>query len=198
MQALYCLLVALAAEEGTTLVQGTEGSRSDFLEVHAGGVVVREKAAGFAFGTVKVGGNKRQLSYVVIFKHNLGGSGKSELTEEAMAEGARGESKQTLTIDGKAVKVEYGVTLNARKRIDKETLTVNKKAVDAARGRVFLVDLTVSPPKWEQVKAKLPAEVGDLSGKKAAKAAEALAKEVVASLVKESKKVKAFVEKAGR
>jgi hypothetical protein len=195
MRALYFLLVALAAEEGATVVRETNGSRSDSLEVHAGGVVVREKAAGVAFGTVKVGGNKRQLSYLVIFKHNLGGPGKSDFTEETMAEERRGESKQSLAIAGQALSVEYKVALNARRRIDKETLTVNKKAADAARGRVFLVDLTVSPPKWEQVKAKLPAEVGDLSGKKAA---EQLAKEVVAALAKQSKKVKAFVEKAGR
>jgi hypothetical protein len=194
MSTVWCLLVALSAREGVMFIQGTSGSRSDFLEVHAGGVVVREKAPGVAFGTVKVGGNKRQLSYLVIFKHNIGGSGKSDLTEEATAEEARGESKQTVTIDGKALKVEYSLTLNARKRIDKETLTVNKKAADPSKGRVFLVDLTVSPPKWEQVKAKLPADVADASNKKAA---EALAKEVVAALVKEDKKVKAFVEKAG-
>src|SRR5262245_23221858 len=132
MSTVWCLLVALSAQEGVTFTQGTSGSRSDFLEVHAGGVVVREKGPGVAFGTVKVGGNKRQLSYLVIFKHNIGGSGKSEFTEEATAEETRGESKQSLTIDGKSVKVEYSVTLNARRRIDKETLTINKKAVDAA------------------------------------------------------------------
>src|SRR5262245_12675897 len=187
------LLFTLLADDGIVLIQGTSGSRSDFLEVHAGGVVVREKAPGVAFGTVKVGGNKRQLSYLVIFKHNLGGSGKSEFTEEATAEEARGESKQSLTIDGKSVKVEYSVTLNARRRIDKETLTINKKAVDAAKGRVFLVDLSVRPPKWEQVQAKLPAEVADASSKKAA---EELARKVLAALVKEDRKVKAFVEKA--
>jgi hypothetical protein len=194
MSSAWFLLVALTAAQDATFVQGTSGSRSDFLEVHAGGVVVRGKAPGVAFGTVKAGGNKRQLSYLVIFRHNVGGAGKSEFTEEAMAEESRGESAQAVTIDGQALKVEYAVTLDARKRIDKETLTVNKKPVDTAKGRVFLVDLTANPPKWEQVQAKLPAEVADASGKKAA---EALAREVVAALVKEDKKVKAFVEKAG-
>ena len=132
----------------------------------------------------------------MVFKHRLGGEGKSDFTEEATAEDAAGESKQSLTIDGKTLQVAYTVKLDVdAKKVSRETLTVNSKSVDLAKGRVFLVDLTTSPPKWEQRKLNLPAEVGEATSKKAA---EELVKKVLASLTKEDRKVKAFVEAAAK
>jgi hypothetical protein len=178
------------------LIQGTSGSRTDALEIHSGGLVVREGAAGTAFGTVRAGKGKRQLSYFMVLKHRLSGDGKSDTKEEAVAEDNRGESKQSLTIDGKSLQVEYQVQLDARtKKIIRETMTVNSRSVDLVKGRVFLVDLTVSPPKWEQRKVRLPDEVAEATSKKAA---EELAKKVLGQLTKQDRKAKAFVEAAGK
>jgi hypothetical protein len=134
----------------------------------------------------------------LVLKHRLGAEGKSAATEAAtvMLEDAEGESKQTLTIDGKTLQVDYKVNLDpATKKLKGEALTINDKSVDLGKGRVFLVDLTISPPTWQQLGATLPTEVADASSKKSA---QALAKKVLASLVKQEKKAKAFIEAAGK
>jgi hypothetical protein len=195
------LAVVLSAPAGevsakTQFIQGTSGSRTDSLEIHAGGLVVREGEAGSAFGTLRAGKGKRRLSYFVVFKHRLNGEGKSDFTEEATAEDAGGESKQTLTIDGKVLRLEYKVKLDpGTKKVASETLVVNGKSVDVSGGRVFLVDLTTSPPKWEQRKLNLPDDVAEVTSKKAA---EELTRKVLASLAKQDRKAKAFVESAGK
>jgi hypothetical protein len=195
LQILALLLVPGAGEDKMQLVQGTSGSRSDALEIHSGGLVVREGSAGVIFGTVRAGKGKRHLSYFVVFKHRLRSEGKSDSSEEATAENSDGESKQSLTIDNQTLHVEYKVKLDADRKVRRETLTINGKSADPAKGRVFTVDLTVSPPKWEQHKLPLPAEVGEATSKKAA---EDLARKVLATLAKEDRTVKAFVAAAAK
>jgi hypothetical protein len=131
----------------------------------------------------------------VVFKHRLGGVGKSDFNEEVSAENAGGQSKQTIVIDGNGIQIDYAVKMGADKKLSSQSLTINKKAVDLAKGRVFLVDLTTSPPRWEQRKLDLPAEVAAATSKKDA---EALVKKVLASLVKQDKKVQAFLDAAKR
>ena len=60
---------------------------------------------------------------------------------------------------------------------------------------MILADLTASPPRWEQRKLDLPAEVPEATLKKEA---EELVKKVLASLVKQDKKVKAFLDDAAK
>jgi hypothetical protein len=184
-----------AARDKMQVVQGTAGAGNDALEIHSGGLVVREGAAGAAFGTVRLGKGKRQLAYFLVFKHHLGGEGKTDFHEDALVEDAGGEGKQSLTIDGKTLRVHYHVKVGGAGKAAGEGLSLNKKAVDLARGRVFLVDLTVSPPTWEQRKLSLPAEAPLASSKKSA---EELVGRVLPALVKQDRKVKAFVEGAAK
>jgi hypothetical protein len=190
LQAL-CLLAVLAADDKVEVIQGATGSRSDKLEVQSGGLVLREGSAGAAFGTVQVGKGKRRLSYFVVIKHNLGKAGSSDFGEEANAEEGTGRSKQTLTIDGRTLEIGYEVRVDGKA---KEALTINRKAVEVGKGRVFLVDLTASPPRWEQRKLDLPSDVSATTKK----AADELVKKVLASLGKQDRKVKAFIDAAGR
>jgi hypothetical protein len=186
------LLLVGVAQGGLSIVNSTSGSKSRTLEVHAGGLVVASDEPGAAFGTVRAGKGKRVLSYFVILRHNLEGSGESDFSEDTKASDDKGQSKQSIKIDGKKLEVAYTVTLDpASGVIRQETLALNGKAVSVARGRVFLVDLTVSPPKWEQKNLKLPAEVPALGQKKAASAT---AKKVLESLAKEDRKVAAFLK----
>jgi hypothetical protein len=183
------------AGEKASLIQGPSGSKSDNLEVKAGGLVVREGAVGSAFGTVRLGAGKPALSYFVVLKHGLSGTSSSESEEKVSAADHSGESEQTVTIDGKKLTVGYAVTLDPKtKKVVKEALKVNGTELDAAKGRVLVVDLTAAPPKWEQKKLKLPADVPDAGEKKAA---EELAQKVLASLAKQDKAVKALLA-AGR
>jgi hypothetical protein len=189
--AMLALALSSVALGGVSITNGTAGSKSKHLEVHAGGLVLASDEPGAAFGTVKVGKGKRVLSYFVILRHNLEGSGESDFSEDTQTGDDKGQSKQSIKVDGKKVELAYTVELDPRTRTArKETLSVNGKAVNVAKGRVFLVDLTTSPPKWEQKDLKLPDEV-DLLGEK--KAATELAKTVIQSLAKQDKKVAAFL-----
>ncbi len=193
MMALAWLLALLPAEK-FELVRGVSGSRSDYLEIRAGGLVLREGSAGSAFGTVRVGKGKRELTYFVVLKHDLGKAKVSNFEEEALADRVGGgKSKQTITADDRALEVGYQVRSRGGKKVQ-EKLEINGKAVDVNKGRVFLVDLTVKPPRWQQYKLKLPGGVPAATGKKEA---EELAKKVLAGLAKDPK-VKAFLEAAGR
>jgi hypothetical protein len=195
LRGLAVLLLFAAGEDKTEMILGTTGSRSADLEVHAGGLVLREGSAGSAFGTVRAGKAKRQLSYFAVIKHRLNAGSKQNTKEEATAENEEGESKQSLSINGKSLQIDYKVKLDAAGKVSRETLVVNGKSVDVAKGRVFLVDLTKAPPTWEQRKLNLPAEVASATTKKSA---EELAKKVLGSLTKQDVKVKSFVESVGK
>ncbi len=194
MMTALCLLCLLALEDKAELIQGASGSRSEQLEVQSGGLVLREGSAGAAFGTVQVGKGKRQLSYFLVLKHNLGKASSSDFAEEATAEEGEGKSKQTLSLDGKTLEVNYQVSV-AGGKVTKQSLALNRKTVDLSRGRVFLVDLTASPPRWEQRKLDLPAEVPPTTTKKAA---DELVKKVLANLARKDSKAKSFIDSAGR
>src|SRR5438094_170508 len=128
---------SVAGRDRCRIVQGTSVSRSDDLEIHAGGLVVPPGGPGGAFALTRVGPGRLQLAYFLAFKHGLCQGGRSECEEEAMVENRTGESKQTLTIDDKRLEVGYRVEVDGRSNA-RETLTVNGKAVEVKNGRVFL------------------------------------------------------------
>src|SRR4051812_8491200 len=101
---LLCGLLLVSSDKAE-LIQAPAGSKSDHLEVQSGGVVLRDGEAGAAFGTVKVGGGKRQFSYFLVVRHELGKAEKSDFGEEANADEKKGDTKQTLSLDGKKVEV---------------------------------------------------------------------------------------------
>jgi hypothetical protein len=180
-------------EDRAETIQAPTGSKSAQLEVQAGGLVLRDGEAGAAFGTVRVGKDKRKLSYFIVVKHELGKAEKAEFNEDAELDNKKGKTKQTLSLDGKSVEIVYEVRLGDKE--PGETVTINKETYDPKKkGRVFLLDLTGETPRWEQRKIDLPAEVG-ASNKKAT---EELAKKVLASVAAKDKKAKEFIEKAGK
>ncbi len=177
-------------------IQPASGSRNDALELYAGGVVARQGAAGSAFGTVRAGKGKRQFSYFVVFKHRLSAERDIKSEEEVMLDDAEGESKQTVRCDGKTLQMDCKIKLDpGTKKVSRETLTINGKSVDVAKGRVFLVDLTATPPTWEQRGLTLPVEVVEATSKKAA---EGLVKKVLASLAKQDRTTRVFIDAAGK
>src|SRR5262245_37673780 len=126
---LVFLLLCQEGAEKAQVIQGTSGARSDSLEVHAGGIVVREGDVGAAFGTFQIGKAKPQLSYFVLFKHHMSAETPLEWSEESVAEGDTGASKQHLAIEGKSLTIEYQLRLEAKKPA-LQTLTLNKKPVE--------------------------------------------------------------------
>lgn len=193
-RALGLVLFACTFTQIPQVIQGTTGARSASLELHAGGLVARQGEAGATFGTLQAGKAKRQVNYFLLFKHRLSPTMPAEVSEETTADGDTGSSKQSVAIDDKSLQLEYQVQLDATtKKVTRETLTLNKKPVDLSRGRVLLVDLTVNPPRWEQRKIDLLAEVGETTSKKDA---EELIRKVIASAETNDRKIKEFVEAA--
>lgn len=191
------LLVGLAAAAVAggkmEVIQGTTGSRSDTLEVRAGGLVVREGEPGAAFGNVRVGEADRQWAYFVVFKHGMGCDGRLEWAEETAADATTGRGKQMLAIDGRTLHLDYRVEVAAKGL--KETIRLNDRPVDLARGRVFLVDLTVHPPTWEQRQLALPDTVSRAATRK--EAVETV-QQVFASFRRKDRKMTTFLESARR
>jgi hypothetical protein len=185
-----------SAREPASLVQGTSGAKAGMVEVHAGGLVLRQGSAGSAFGTVRKGKGKLGLSYFVLLRSNYNADSSVDSSEEVQAETNKASSKQVVGVDGSKLTIAYAVEIDRRtKAVLRETLTVNGTSVDLARGRVLLVDLRGGTPKWQQKNLTLPAEVPDTGDKKATLA---LAQKVSASLVRQDKSVRAFVAAAGR
>jgi hypothetical protein len=141
---------------------------------------------------VQAGKAKRQLSYFILFKHRPAAAMPLESAEEATVEGDTGSSKQVLTVDGRSLQIDYQAQLDAAsKKVSRESLVVNKKSVDLTRGRLLLADLTVSPPRWEQRKVDLPAELGEATSRKGA---EELVRKVLAGAARKDRRVKEYLE----
>ncbi len=191
---LATLLLGDQDMEKAQVVQGTSGARSAQLELHAGGVVARQDEIGTAFGTVRIGTGKPQLSYVVLFKHRLSNELPLECSDETFAEGDTASSKQVLAIDGKSLVLDYQLKLD-RTKPPRKTLSLNRKPVELSKGRVFLVDLTVQPPRWEQRKVELTVEVGETMSKKGS---EELARKLLSSLPNQDAKIKEFIDAISR
>lgn len=195
MRGVLLLLVFSVAADKPQVVNGTSGARSDCLDLQAGGLVVREGEVGSAFGTYQLPKGKRQLTYFVLVKHRLAAGNPLTWVDETTARDDGGSSKSTLTQEDRTLQLDYQLTLESTKKVGREALVVNGKPVDLSRGRVLLVDLTVSPPRVEQRKVDLPAEVASAATKRAA---EELARQVIAALEKKDRKCKEFVEAATR
>jgi hypothetical protein len=186
---------AARADDKASLLHGASGGNNGTLEVLAGGLALREGEVGGAFGTVQLGTGKRRFSYFAVIKHGLNGDTGTSTSEQARVGVGSGESTQVIGIGDRKVTIAYRVKLDGRKTVSKETLTVNGKEVDAAKGRVLVVDLTAQPPTWGQMKVALPAQVPDVSEPKAAAA---LVKRTLAELAKQNKPLRAVIEPAGR
>ncbi|MGL4553780.1 MAG: hypothetical protein ACRC33_21665 [Gemmataceae bacterium] len=185
------LLLALLAADKPALVQGVSGSSNPRLEAMAGGVVARQGAPGCAFATLRLARGRRTLPFLVLLRHGLGGGGKSESNEDVTLDDRKAAIKHALTLEGKTLVITHAVEVSTDSKVLKETLTLNGKPADPGKGRVFLVDLTVSPPKVDQKRLDLPADVGDLT---AEKDASDFAMKVLADLAKQDKNVAAFLE----
>lgn len=185
-------LVLLAVGEKAALVQGVWGASTPLVEAKAGGVVAREGQAGAAFGTLRVGKGKPGLPFFAVLRHGLGGGGPSDSSEDVRVEDRAVTMKHVLTLDGKSLTLVYAAEVSADgTKLTRESLSVNGKAADLSKGRVLLIDLTAEPMHWEAKKVTLPAEVGPA---KDAKAAEDVARSVLAEIIKQDAAARAFVQ----
>jgi hypothetical protein len=185
-------LAGVARAQTASFIQGTSGAKVGNWEVQAGGVVLRQGSAGSAFGTVRKGAPTHTFSYFLVLKHRYGSCSKVDASEKADTTEKKATTKQLLTIDGNKLTIGYQIDFDlAAKRAVRESITINGKAVNVAKGRVLLVDMTANPPKWQQKNLELPA-VGPTAVTEE-KAAEALTRKVFEALGKKDKDVRAFI-----
>jgi hypothetical protein len=188
--ALLAWACAARADEKTALVRAATGADNKGLEVLTGGLALREGEVGGAFGTVRVGPGKRRFSYFAVIKHGLSAETGTSTSEHARVGIGAGESTQVVAVGDHKLTIVYRVKLDGRKAVGKETVTVNGKEADLAKGRVLVVDLTAQPPKWGQLKVALPAQVPDASKPEAAAA---LVKRTLADLAKRNRPIRDFI-----
>jgi hypothetical protein len=185
---------AARADDKASLVRGAAGGNNGKVELLTGGLALREGEVGGAFGTVQVGTGKRRFTYFAVIKHGLNADTGTSTSEHARVGIGAGESTQVVGVGDQKLTITYKVKLDAQNAVTKETLTVNGKEMDAAKGRVLVVDLTAQPPTCGQLKVALPNEVPDVSQPAAAAA---LVKRTLADLAKRNKPIRDFIEPPG-
>ena len=165
---LFCLLgdVASGQEERLFEIGGGRGSSgTNSQAVSNGHVYFVAGEPGCVFGGGQDRKGKWQLNYLVLIKH----SGNAAST---FHRGSPSPLVSSDSSDGKIRLVNYDeevrfdeikVTFSYRAQFDaiKDTLisdemTFQGKRIDLAEGRVFVVDMTAEPVKFEQVDVKLP------------------------------------------
>ena len=130
----------------------------------SGSTYLKEGEPGVLFGMYEDDIGNRNLSYVVLFRHNVIDSakiayaGKSGLTFD----GHVASMKSGITIEGKSIKFALAMRLDRDKRgIESARLTVDNEDLDYTDGRLLLVDLTSDSLSCTQVDAKFPSELPD-------------------------------------
>jgi hypothetical protein len=116
---------------------------------------------GVYFGTATPPGKPTELLYLVLYKHaprkssfvtgrrglHWNSGSPVEIVDGPMIYGDAAKLSVRLDADpttGKLTRVEY---------------TLNGQKTEMSRGRLFLVDLTVDPAKWQQVNVELPRDL---------------------------------------
>jgi hypothetical protein len=176
-------------------VQGGDTSEGDGFWFQAGGLFITKGSPGVMFGMTKKTGGGREFSYLVIFQHQSTATSKFDHTSNLTDKGGK-ERLVTMTdalgIGGQRIDLKLEIDIDSpTKTMKREHLTLDGKEVDLGKGRLFLVDLTPEAPKWEQVQAKLPANLPD---PKETTGERDLVKRVFDELPKESEAVRNFLK----
>jgi hypothetical protein len=150
---------------GLVIERGGVTAEADGFWVQAGGLSLKDNVPGVLFGMASLPGGDRELRYVLLFKHRATADSKVTFPSNATLENRDKKSAlmdDGLEIDGNAVNLRLALEFDSKKNaIASESLSFNGEKVDLTKGRVFLVDLTAAPVKWEQAQMKLPAKLPD-------------------------------------
>jgi hypothetical protein len=198
----FCALLVLLGVCGCSrvndfeFVQGGNSSENDGFWYQDGGLFLKNDSPGVMFGMAKTPAGEREFVYLVVFKHQATATSKfartSNLTNKA------GKERLVTMTDGLGIgsqridlKLEIEID-SPTKTVKREHLTFDGKEIDLRKGRLFLVDLTPETAKWEQVQAKLPANLPDPIETKGVRE---LVKRVLDELPKESEAVRTFLKR---
>jgi hypothetical protein len=198
----FCALLVLLGVCGCSrvndyeFVQGGNISENDGFWYQDGGLFLKEGSPGVMFGMMaRKPGGERELAYLVIFEHQGTATSKCARTSNVTDKGGKVRlvtMTEGLGNDSQRIDLKLEIEIDSpTKTVKREHLTFDGKEIDLDKGRLFLVDLRPETPKWEQVQAKLPA---NLPNPKETAGVRELARRVLDELPKESEAVRTFLK----
>ncbi len=169
---------------------------SEGFHISSRTLVIVPPKPGVLFGTVRKPGSQEEFTYLMLFRYGrrlrgYGGIISRDMKLLCTFDGTVAETNDRFTVNGKPIEASYRLELNeARTAVANESLTIGGERADIAAGRVFLIDLTVESPVYQQMKVELPAIPARLETRDdAERAAEAIRE----SLETQNPKIKAFL-----
>jgi hypothetical protein len=175
------------------MVMRGASSTSNNLGVSGGNLVVVAPKPGVFFGTVRAPGRQEQFTYLILFRYGRPKSNGSNrgIKFHSTSDGRKAETTDAIELDGKSIEAAYYIELNEKQTaIEKESLTMGGKSMDMAAGQVFLIDLAVEAPTYQQKKVELPAIPSNLESMQDV---EQLAETIRKSLESQDPEIKAFL-----
>lgn len=148
---------------------GSQVARDDW-SFSAGTIFLQHDVPGLLLGTRKSSDGPREIAYVMLFRHEVSANTHVQRPEDVGVtfDGKLVSMKDGITIDGKTVSLRLQIEVKPHSpQVKSETLKLDNQVQPTAQGRLFLVDLTVNPPTWQQVRAQLPTDLPDPSGRDA-------------------------------
>jgi hypothetical protein len=129
-------------------------SSNGYLKDNADG----SPSVGVFFGTVTPPDRPTEILYLVLYKHAPRKSSSRGVGNHLNTiSSGHVEIIDGLTVDGVAAKLSAQLDADPRTgKLTRQEYKLNEQKIDMSRGRLFLVDLTVNPAKWQQVNVELP------------------------------------------
>lgn len=147
-------------EGGASLILGEGGASSDKLSVTNGNVVQKENQPGIALAFVTKPSESKDFAYFVVFSHDFPNGG---MHTQSSSDGLTARTEHTIEAFGSECNVEYLVKLTRDgAMVSTETISIAGETYDVSKGKLFLVDMKVTPATVVQINIDLPSAIPDL------------------------------------
>lgn len=168
------------------LVLGGGKTGSDGLTVSSPNLVAHEAQPAVIFGWQELPGESRQLTYVFVVRYPSPAPSSLGLKATSSTSAGKGRSSGQLQIANEAAAFVYSVTASPIE----ESLEINGRNQNLAKGRVFLIEFANGPMDVTQLDVSLPSEVPEAQS---TAEVESLAADILNHLMKHSADVVEFM-----
>lgn len=151
--------------DGPFMIGGGAVVSNDDWRFSSGSLYLQKNEPGVLFGMHEDPKGNRELSYVVLFRHNASDSTSVGRPEKSglSFDGHVATSRSGIALDGNEVRLDLEVQLDDhRLGIESTKASINGNQIDYSKGRLILVDLTLDGGKFQQVDAKFPTDLPSL------------------------------------
>jgi hypothetical protein len=126
-------------------------SESDGLSATGMSLWLKKGEPGVAFGMARQPGKAPEYGYVLLIKGDADRKNLPSFGVTSTSDGRVASGGGNVEINGHRAEIAYSLNL-----AKVETMTINGKAFDLSKGRVFLIDLNEKEAKVQQVQVVLP------------------------------------------